>query len=725
MSPYSSCTVLFASETGNARECAFVLSRTLSHSLACGVAPYALSDDAFTLSSLGLASAGGQRRSLVILCVSTCGQGEIPRHARAFWTRLLHKAWTMGEACATVDMAVFGLGDSSYPGFNVAAKKMRRRLLQLGAKEITPPVMADERAVGGFESALVDTFLPALTDVLKPSSSSTAATTAADGKLVNLGALPYQLEPCPGNDDDVVMNDDDLTTAEAQMEARRAAYLVELAERACVGMEAPVPPRGFVKTNQDGAQEPSAFDPRVATLVACAPLTADGYDRPVLSVSLSTTAETSGEAAASVELHRSNSMAAACLAARAAANVPLTFEAGDSIAIVPTQPDGAARRFLAALQVSPHLRVRVVPTALDVGNDGAAADACAAPVRAIDLINGAVDCHGGEPRRAWYEALLEAGTRAKVAGAEDESLERELDTLRHFLSRDGVSARREYGSDEGRTCVEVLEEFKACARNLSLDRAVACAPRLRPRLFSAASAPDLASGRVELCVAIHTWGTPFGRKRTGLCSRYISHATIGSKVLCWRECGDLVLPEMNSASSPPPPPVVLVGPGTGVAPFRAMVQSRLARAASPSSDMVASAPGGSSRCVVFLGNRHVTKDFLYGDEWIALARSGRADVHACFSRSPCAPGEASAFLGGSIARRCNTALRDQGALVWDALSTHLGSCFVCGSASTGMTRDVGEALVRVAMEHGGMSDEEARKWLRTLELARRFVVEAY
>jgi len=63
--------------------------------------------------------------------------------------------------------------------------------------------------------------------------------------------------------------------------------------------------------------------------------------------------------------------------------------------------------------------------------------------------------------------------------------------------------------------------------------------------------------------------------------------------------------------------------------------------------------------------------------------------------------------------------------VWDALSTHLGSCFVCGSARTGMTRDVGEALVRVAMEHGGMSDEQARKWLRTLELARRFVVEAY
>ena len=127
----------------------------------------------------------------------------------------------------------------------------------------------------------------------------------------------------------------------------------------------------------------------------------------------------------------------------------------------------------------------------------------------------------------------------------------------------------------------------------------------------------------------------------------------------------------------------------------------------------------------FLGHRHAATDFLYGDEWLSLASSNSADVRVSFSQTPCDPGEAAARIGGSVKRRCNVALREHGAAVWDALANRGGACFVCGSASSGMTRDVSEALVRIGREHGGLTEDDARKWLRSLELQRSYVVEAY
>ncbi|KAJ5087793.1 hypothetical protein N7456_011409 [Penicillium angulare] len=100
--------------------------------------------------------------TLTIFVVSTTGQGDLPANARAFWKSLLLKKLPPTYLNG-VDFASFGLGDSSYPKFNWAVRKLYKRLLQLGANDIYPTGEADQQHPEGLEG----TFLPWLADFRK------------------------------------------------------------------------------------------------------------------------------------------------------------------------------------------------------------------------------------------------------------------------------------------------------------------------------------------------------------------------------------------------------------------------------------------------------------------------------------------------------------------------------------------------------------------------------
>jgi sulfite reductase alpha subunit-like flavoprotein len=90
----------------------------------------------------------------VVFVVSTTGQGDVPPSFKPYWT-FLRRADLRGDSLQNVQFAVFGLGDSSYAKYNFAAKKLFRRLIQLGATPLVPRGDGDDRAADGFDSALV------------------------------------------------------------------------------------------------------------------------------------------------------------------------------------------------------------------------------------------------------------------------------------------------------------------------------------------------------------------------------------------------------------------------------------------------------------------------------------------------------------------------------------------------------------------------------------------
>ncbi|GES58001.1 NADPH-dependent FMN/FAD containing oxidoreductase [Aspergillus terreus] len=147
-----SALVLYGSETGNAQEVAEELG-ALAERLR--FVTHVSEMDHARLELL-------QSYTIVIFALSTTGQGDLPANARAFWRSMLLKKLPP-TLLSGVRFASFGLGDSSYPKFNWAARKLYKRLRQLGATEIYPCGEADQQHAEGLEG----TFIPWMTDFRK------------------------------------------------------------------------------------------------------------------------------------------------------------------------------------------------------------------------------------------------------------------------------------------------------------------------------------------------------------------------------------------------------------------------------------------------------------------------------------------------------------------------------------------------------------------------------
>lgn len=120
--------------------------------------------------------------------------------------------------------------------------------------------------------------------------------------------------------------------------------------------------------------------------------------------------------------------------------------------------------------------------------------------------------------------------------------------------------------------VEVLRDFPSAKPSLAW--LLGSVPRLVPREFSISSSPLAHPGHVHLTMAVVTWETPYKRRRHGLCSTWLAGLAEGIQVPLWIEPGVLRLPP------DPATPLMLVGPGTGVAPMRAFLHHRAAEKAS-------------------------------------------------------------------------------------------------------------------------------------------------
>lgn len=217
--------------------------------------------------------------------------------------------------------------------------------------------------------------------------------------------------------------------------------------------------------------------------------------------------------------------------------------------------------------------------------------------------------------------------------------------------------------------------------------------KLQPRLYSIASSPTAHPGEVHLCVGIVRYNT-FGRKRGGICSTFLSDRSKGLQ--------PGVFVHSNSAFRLPAngeTPVIMVGPGTGIAPFRAFLEERKAT----------NAKGANW---LFFGNPYSATDFLYQDELKAFQQDGtlgRLDV--AWSRDQ----KEKVYVQNLMVQ--------QGAEIWQWFQK--GAAFyVCGDA-TRMAKDVDAALHTIAEQHGGLSKEDAAAFVSQLKKDKRYLRDVY
>ncbi|GAA0176135.1 oxidoreductase [Lithospermum erythrorhizon] len=368
----------------------------------------------------------------------------------------------------------------------------------------------------------------------------------------------------------------------------------------------------------------------------------------------------------------------------------IEYEVGDVIEVLPSQDPAAVDAFIKCCELDPEAYITVLPRQKDHYFNGQSRSAYKIPVKLKTFVALAMDVASASPRRYFFEVM------SYFASAEHEK-----ERLRDFVSPEGRDDLYQYNQKEGRTVLEVLEDFPSV--RMPFEWLVQLVPPLKTRAFSIASSNSAHPNEVHLTVSVVSWMTPYKRKRFGLCSTWLANLDPQHDTLipAWFRKG--LLP-------PPPPslPLILIGPGTGCAPFRGFVEERALQGKS----------GLIAPILFFFGCRNEADDFLYRDFWYSHSQTGGVlseekggGFYVAFSRDQ----PQKVYVQHKI--------REQGAKVWSLLAQG-ASIYVAGSAEK-MPADVLQAFEEIISKESGFPREEAGRWLRAFERAGRYHVEAW
>ena len=242
----------------------------------------------------------------------------------------------------------------------------------------------------------------------------------------------------------------------------------------------------------------------------------------------------------------------------------------------------------------------------------------------------------------------------------------------------------------GRELIDLFLEFPQSG--LSAQDFVGLLRPMPPRLYSIASSLSAHAEEVHLTVAVVRYEGN-GRKRKGVCSSYLAER-VGDTIPCYLHPNkNFKLPEDSSTS------IIMVGPGTGIAPFRAFIEER-------------QVTGAKGKNWLFFGDRSQNTDYLYGNEWESYQKEGILnELDLAWSRDQ----QEKVYVQHKML--------EKKAELWSWLQN--GAVFyVCGDASR-MAKDVDQALRTVAQDEGSMNEEEAAIWIKGLQKERRYLKDVY
>ena len=248
------------------------------------------------------------------------------------------------------------------------------------------------------------------------------------------------------------------------------------------------------------------------------------------------------------------------------------------------------------------------------------------------------------------------------------------------------------GDAAGLDVLAALEKFRGLRPDL--EAFIEALDPMQPRLFSIASSPKVAGKRVALCVDAVRYRVS-GRTRLGVASTFLSERVrAGQPVKCYiQKAPHFVLP------ADPAVPIIMIGPGTGIAPFRAFLHERMASKA-------------RGRNWLFFGHRHSNYDFFYEDELAGMKAAGvLTRLSLAWSRD------------GSEKFYVQDRMREVGRDLWAWIAdgAHI---YVCGDARH-MAKDVEAAWVEIVAAHGARTTDEAIAFVAHLKKSGRYHQDVY
>ena len=353
----------------------------------------------------------------------------------------------------------------------------------------------------------------------------------------------------------------------------------------------------------------------------------------------------------------------------------VSYSAGDHLGIVPRNGLETIRRVLMRFKLDPTLYATISPRAsadthLPVNE----------PVPLLGILANRIE-------------LQDVATREQIATLAQHAKDEKERTALEALAGDDARYGKEVFAPR-KSVLDILDEYPSCAPpfEVFLDMM----PPLRPRYYSISSSPLIDAGACSITVGVLESPALSGRGRfRGVASNYLAAQPADATVYAFVRKPTIPFhPPEN-----PHLPMIMIGPGTGVAPFRGFLSERAALKKE-------GAPIGES--LLFFGCRDPMQDFLYEDEMRAFEAGGVTKLVCAFSREPDKP-----------KTHVQQAIAANGDAVWDLLQKE-ALVFVCGEASR-MAPDVKQAFVDLFCKRTGASPADGKAWLAGLVSSHRYL----
>jgi sulfite reductase (NADPH) flavoprotein alpha-component len=242
----------------------------------------------------------------------------------------------------------------------------------------------------------------------------------------------------------------------------------------------------------------------------------------------------------------------------------------------------------------------------------------------------------------------------------------------------------------GMEVVDFLRQHRSI--HFAPEEFVTLLPKLQPRLYSIASSLKAFPDQVHFIIDIVRYES-HGRERKGVCSTFMAERADGGPVPVFPTTSKFRMPEDPST------PMIMVGPGTGVAPFRAFVQER-------------QATGARGKSWLFFGSQQEKCDYFYKEDFDAMKRAGYLTrIDCAFSRDQ----EHKIYV--------QHRMKENAPEIWKWLEEG-AHFFVCGDAKR-MAKDVDAALHQIVEQQGGKTPEQASEYVEQLKKDKRYKRDVY
>lgn len=248
-----------------------------------------------------------------------------------------------------------------------------------------------------------------------------------------------------------------------------------------------------------------------------------------------------------------------------------------------------------------------------------------------------------------------------------------------------------------RTILCVLHHFPSV--KVPLFAILELLPKLAARFYSISSSPNAHPGYVHITSVVVNFQTPIGRQHNGVCSTWLANLQPGSHVPVFIRESSFKLPST-------PAPIIMVGPGTGLAPFRGFLQELNHRKKQSKEDW---------QSILFFGCRHREHDYIYEEELCGYEEDQTlTHLHVAFSREQ----------GHKVYVQDKIDEKETRKQIWEFLNEKNGRFYVCGDARL-MAKSVHQGLIKIAKEEGHMSEEEATKYIDNLQQTGRYLQDVW